>query len=73
MPRRGQRRIAAGFNLRIAEPNGPFNPNGVAREKGRPLQGRNGCRAPVSVGFTYGYSRFPASREGQQRINAGLF
>jgi hypothetical protein len=30
----------------------------------RPLRGRNAFWASVSVGFTYGYSRCPASRDG---------
>ena len=71
-PRRGQPWVAAGFNLRLAEPNGPFNPDGVDRGKGRPLQGRIPFSPPVSVGFTYGYSRCPASREGRRRIVAWI-
>jgi len=30
----------------------------------RPLRGRNAFWASVSAGFTYGYSRCPASRDG---------
>jgi hypothetical protein len=60
--------VAAGFNLRLAEPNGPFNPDRVDRGKGWPLQGRIFCSPSVSVGFTYGYSRCPASRERRRRI-----
>jgi hypothetical protein len=71
-PRRGQPWVAAGFNLRLAEPHGPFNPDGVHRGKGRPLQGRIPFSPSVSVGFTYGYSRCPASREGRRRIMGWL-
>ena len=65
-PRRGQPWVAAGFNLRLAEPHGPFNPDGVDRGKGRPLQGRIPFSPSVSVGFTYGYLWCPASREGRR-------
>jgi hypothetical protein len=71
-PRRGQPWVAAGFNLRIAEPNRPFNPNGVDRRKGRPLQGRILFSLSAPVGFTYGYSRYPASRDGRRRSNGRL-
>jgi hypothetical protein len=56
------------FTLRLAEPHGPFNPDGVDPGKGRPLQGRIPFSPSVSVGFTYGYSWCPASREGRGRI-----
>ena len=48
------------------------NPNGVARASGRPLQGRNYFLPALPVGFTYGYSRFPASREGNRRFDGRL-
>ena len=38
-PGRGQRRVAAGLNLRIAKPTRPPNPDGVEATKVRPLQG----------------------------------
>ena len=47
---------------------GTCNPSGADRRQCRPLQGRRLLGYRVSVGFTYGYSWFPASREGAQRI-----
>ena len=61
-PGRGQPWVAAGFNLRIAKPPRPCNPDGVDPTSVRPLQGRNDLAASLSVGFTYGYSRYAASR-----------
>ena len=63
-PGRGQPWVAAGLNLRIAKPTRPPNPDGVDPTNVRPLQGRNDLAAPFSVGFTYGYSPWPASRDG---------
>ncbi|MGD1102313.1 MAG: hypothetical protein ABSA59_09630 [Terriglobia bacterium] len=63
-PGRGQPWVAAGFNLRMAEATRYPNPNGVELTDVRPLQGRNYLSASLSAGFTYGYSRYPASREG---------
>jgi hypothetical protein len=40
-PGGGQPWVAAGFNLRIAEPTRPPNPNGVDLAEGRPLQSRS--------------------------------
>ncbi|MGD1104402.1 MAG: hypothetical protein ABSA59_20320 [Terriglobia bacterium] len=34
--------------------------------KVRPLQGRNALSASISVGFTYDYSRYPASRDSRR-------
>ena len=47
----------------MAEQIDVANPNGVDHDRGRPLQGRNDFCSSRSVGFTYGYSRFPAPRE----------
>ena len=43
--------VAAGFNLRIAEPNGPFNPNGVDRRI------RSAPSGPDSF-LAFGFRRF---------------
>jgi hypothetical protein len=71
-PGGGQPWVAAGLNPRIAEPTRPPNPNGVDLAEGRPLQGRSHFSPSISVGFTYGYSRFPASRDGTRRIDNAL-
>ena len=50
-----------------------FQPaEGRGARQGRPLQGRTRFGPRVSVGFTYGYSWFPASRGGMQRIGNEL-
>ena len=53
-------------NLRIipANPPQPWRLEGLTVPKVRPLQGRQVFLACVSVGFTYGYSLCPASRDG---------
>src|SRR5208282_1924534 len=48
------------------------NPNGVELTNVRPPQGRNFPWASDSVGFTYGYSRYPASRESDTSIQNPL-
>jgi hypothetical protein len=50
-PGRGQPGVAAGFNLRIAKPTRPRNPDGVDPTNVRLLQGRNDLAVPPSVGF----------------------
>ena len=63
--------MAAGFNLRMT---GAFtnqaNPNGVDLGPVGPSRAGMLMDAPVSVGFTYGYSRCFASRDATH--SAGL-
>jgi len=50
-------------NLRAISGTTHPNPEGVVRGKDRPLQGRHGFSATVSVGCTYGYPRCLASQD----------
>jgi hypothetical protein len=60
------------FQPAVTKARRDVNPNGVARASGRPLQGRNNLLPSLSVGFTHGYSRFPASREANRRFDGRL-
>ncbi len=61
-----------GLKTGIAHPTVRGHGRSSKRPAGRPLQGRTLFGPWVSVGFTYGYSWFPASRERMQRIGNEL-